>query len=86
MSDYRQYLLKAGASFTWAGLLAYDAVWTVALGLNVSISELSAKCMSQEDLHDASDNGVKLRDCIGPILVEKIRHIEFDGVSVSSSC
>ena len=88
--EYRNRLLEVKASFTQIGFLAYDAVWAIALGLNTSLSESHADCMSQLHLTHGHlgdvQNEDKFRSCIEPVLKEKIRQIEFDGVSVSVLC
>lgn len=64
---------------------AYDAVWSIALGLDAALGELARECGNGTDLasFDPLARDVERRDCIGTLLSNKIGETAFEGVSVS---
>ena len=65
--------------------LAYDAVWSLALGLNATIEGVSSQCGSTVDLRSFNplSTEVEVRACIGALLSNKINNTTFNGASVS---
>lgn len=66
---------------------AYDAVWSIALGLKATLADLERECGNGTDLasFDPLGRDVGRRDCVGALLSNKIGQTDFEGVSVSGS-
>ncbi len=75
-------------SFTGTASFAYDAVWSLALGLKAVIEDLASDCgsgTSLEGFHPL-DRHMGRRNCVGDLLRDTINAVTFEGVSVSVIC
>lgn len=73
------------SGFSQTARFAYDAVWSVALGLDAALGELSSRCGGNADFesYNPLSRDVASRRCMGELLSSKINGVAFDGASVS---
>ena len=76
---------EAGLTYTRTSFFAYDALWSMALGLNAALEDLHicGTGTSLTDFNPLDRQTGGLKSCIGKVLVDSIHEISFNGVSVS---
>ena len=75
-------------TFTQPAIFMYDAVWSMALGLNATSAELPLICGSDAILggYDPLQRGGgrEVGRCVAALLTDRINALNFDGLSVST--
>ena len=87
MEKYHSHLAESGVPFSEAGLLAHDALWALALGLNSSLAGANdtTTCITQAAAVVASGIGSGWREmqrCMGGA-GGSVRNRSFVGLTVS---
>lgn len=70
-------------NFTQAALYAFDAVWSIALGLDHTLEKLSHECESETFIPLDGNTAAGHSKCIGDLLRTSIDKVSFEGASVS---